>query len=284
MKNFLRIRKNFPGAVDRFVVCTESGRPMYTWRDLKEKKKGIANIIALNPDTQIEEELHKYPDVDVFSGDTNLEKLQQALLLWENESRRNSIVFGYIRVSTTTQAREGNSLQSQRDALTAAGAERIFEDVYTGTAVDRPQLQNLMRYLRPGDTIVVTKLDRIARSVSQGADLIEALIKRGIKVKILAMGDNALDDSPTGRLIRHIFLSFAEFERDLIVQRTQEGKAVARATNPDFKEGRPKKYSKVQRDHAMDLLQTHSYHQVSKMTGISVSTLTREHKKHLQSC
>jgi len=83
-----------------------------------------------------------------------------------------------------------------------------------------------------------------------------------------------IDSSPTGKLIRNIMLSFAEFERDLIMQRTLEGKIVARQ-NPDFRDGRPPKFSRAQINHALELLKTHSYKQVSAMTGISNTTLIR---------
>lgn len=76
-----------------------------------------------------------------------------------------------------------------------------------------------------------------------------------------------------------MLLSFAQFERDMIVQRTQEGKAVARATDPNFREGRPPKFDTEQLDHAMALLEDHSYAQVVKLTGISKSTLIRERKR-----
>lgn len=83
-----------------------------------------------------------------------------------------------------------------------------------------------------------------------------------------------IDNSPTGKLIRNIMLAFSEFERDMIIQRTQEGKAVARQ-NPNFRDGRPKKFSKIQIEHALELLQTYSYKQVAAMTGISRATLGR---------
>ena len=87
-----------------------------------------------------------------------------------------------------------------------------------------------------------------------------------------------IDSSPTGKLIRNIMLSFSEFERDMIIQRTQEGKAVARQ-NPNFRDGRPKKFSRAQINHALELLQTHSYKQVAAMTGISRATLGRAKAK-----
>ena len=83
--------------------------------------------------------------------------------------------------------------------------------------------------------MVVTKLDRIARSAMQGIELVQKLLDRGITVHVLNMG--LLDNTPTGKLIRNIMLAFAEFERDMIVERTQEGKAIAKL-NPEFREGR----------------------------------------------
>ena len=90
--------------------------------------------------------------------------------------------------------------------------------------------------LQAGDKLVVTKLDRIARSASQGIELVQTLLDKGITVHVLNMG--LLDNTPTGKLIRNIMLAFAEFERDMIIERTQEGKAIARR-QPDFREGRP---------------------------------------------
>ncbi|SPT64657.1 DNA-invertase hin [Aerococcus viridans] len=87
-----------------------------------------------------------------------------------------------------------------------------------------------------------------------------------------------IENTPTGRLIFTIFSAFADFERDLIVERTQEGKEIAR-NNPNFKDGRPIKYSKQQIQHALSLLNTYSYNQVQEMTGISKSTLWRYKKK-----
>lgn len=87
-----------------------------------------------------------------------------------------------------------------------------------------------------------------------------------------------IDSSPTGKLIRNIMSSFSEFERDMIIQRTQEGKAIARQ-NPNFRDGRPKKFSRTQINHALELLQTYSYKQVAAMTGISRATLGRAKAK-----
>lgn len=185
------------------------------------------------------------------------------------------MIYGYARVSTKGQAKDGNSLEVQEIALRSAGATEIYADAFTGTKSHRPELDKLMKLMQTGDTMVVTKLDRIARSATQGIELIQSLLDRGIIVHVLNMG--LMDNTPTGKLIRNIMLAFAEFERDMIVERTQEGKAIAKQ-NPDFREGRPKKYSKAQMNHAIELLRRYSYKQVEQMTGISKSTLMRARK------
>ena len=148
------------------------------------------------------------------------------------------MIYGYARVSTKGQARDGNSLEDQELKLREAGAVELFVDSYTGTKVDRPEFQRLLDRVNKGDVIVATKLDRISRSASQGIKLVDDLLERGVSIHILNMG--RMDNTPTGKLIRNIMLSFAEFERDMIVQRTQEGKSIAKQ-RPGWKEGRPKK-------------------------------------------
>ncbi|MBR4195442.1 MAG: recombinase family protein [Synergistaceae bacterium] len=182
------------------------------------------------------------------------------------------MVYGYARVSTMGQACEGNSMEAQVCALKLAGAVKIFKDVFSGKSEHRPQLDKLLKVIEGGDKLIITKLDRIARSLIQGVQLLETLGESGVIVEVLNMG--LIDDTPTGRLIRNIMLSFSEFEHDMIVQRTQEGKAIARQ-NADFKDGRPKKFSLVQLDHALELLETHSYKQVERITGISITTIYR---------
>lgn len=182
------------------------------------------------------------------------------------------MVYGYCRVSTQMQAKDGNSLEAQERALKENGAIEIYSDAFTGTKAHRPELDRLLEKLQDGDKLIITKLDRIARSASQGIDLIQSLLDRGIIVHVLNMG--LMDNTPTGKLIRNIMLAFAEFERDMIVERTQEGKAIAKRKT-DFKEGRPRLYGKKQIQHALGLLQDHSYRQVTEMTGISKSTLIR---------
>lgn len=188
------------------------------------------------------------------------------------------MIYGYARVSTKTQAKDGNSLEAQENALRAAGATEIYADAFTGTKSHRPELDKLLAVMQSNDTLKVTKLDRIARSATQGIELIQSLLDKGITVHVLNMG--MMDNTPTGKLVRNVMLAFAEFERDMIVERTSEGKAIAKQ-NPDFKEGRPPKYSRAQLNHAMELLEKYSYKQVGEMTGISKSTLNRERKKRI---
>lgn len=189
------------------------------------------------------------------------------------------MIYGYCRVSTKGQAKDGNSLEAQENSVKAAGAKKIFCDAFTGTKAHRPELDKLLTEIQPGDKLIVTKLDRIARSATQGTELIQNLLDKGISVHVLNMG--LLDDSPTGKLIRTILLAFAEFERDMIVERTQEGKAIAKQ-NPDFTEGRPKKFKKQQIIHALELLESNSYREVEQMTGISKSTLIRAKRNQLK--
>lgn len=179
--------------------------------------------------------------------------------------------YGYARVSTLHQ-----ELEAQLQALKKEGCDKIYSDKFTGTKTDRPEFSKLLQQLQEGDTLVVTKLDRFARTTADGINTIKNLFERGIKVHVLNMG--LVEDTPTGRLILNVMLAFAEFERDMIVERTQEGKAIAKQ-KLDFREGRPNKYSKKQLDHALKLLETNSYKQVEDMTGISKSTLIRAKKR-----
>ena len=186
------------------------------------------------------------------------------------------MIIGYARVSTKTQAKDGNGLEAQVEALRSAGASEIYKDAFTGTTTDRPAFDKLMTVIQPGDTLVVSKLDRIARSASEGSKMVQGMLDKGISVHVLNMGK--MDNSPTGKLICQIMFAFAEFERDMIVERTQEGRAIARR-NPNFHEGRPKKYTRKQIEHAIELLKDHSYSQVTELTGISKATLAREKSK-----
>lgn len=145
---------------------------------------------------------------------------------------------GYGRVSSTGQALYGTSLEEQRTKLLAAGVaeEDIYLDTYTGTKIHRPEFDRLVASLQPGDELVVCKLDRFARTAAEGATLVRELVDRGIRVNILNMG--VADNTPIGRLMVTVLLAFAEYERDMIVERTQAGKAARRDSDPEYREGR----------------------------------------------
>lgn len=131
------------------------------------------------------------------------------------------MIIGYARVSTKDQ-----NLDGQRDALTAAGAERIFADKVTGTARVRPELDRLLLELRAGDVVVVTKYDRLARSLKDLLEIVDVIQAQGAGFRSLA--EDIDTTSPAGRLVFHVFASIAQFERERIVERTKEGLAAAR--------------------------------------------------------
>lgn len=136
------------------------------------------------------------------------------------------MIYGYARVSTRKQAKDGNSLEDQEAKLRENGAGKVFRESYTGTKMDRPAFDELMETIKPGDTLMVTKLDRFARTTPEATQLIRDLTGRGIKVHVLNMG--VADNTPMGKLMVTILIAFAEFERDMIVERTSRGKDIAR--------------------------------------------------------
>lgn len=148
------------------------------------------------------------------------------------------MIYGYARVSTKGQAKDGNSLEVQEKLLRENGATVIYHDAFTGTKVDRPELNKLVGMLKDGDLLIVSKLDRLGRSLSQTSELITKLLERGVTINILNLG--VLSGSSVNTLMRNILLAFAQFERDMIVERTSEGKAIARERD-DYREGRPSK-------------------------------------------
>lgn len=187
------------------------------------------------------------------------------------KKRVKNMKYGYARVSTRHQDLEGQMRQLEEEHC-----DRIYFEKITGTKNDRPEFQKLLQEIQTGDTLVVTKLDRFARSTQNALNTIKFLFEKGVKINVLNLG--VIENTSTGRLIFTIFSAFADFERDLIVERTQEGKEIAKQ-RPGFREGRPKKFSQQQISLAMRLLEEHSYTEVEKMTGISKSTLTRYKKK-----
>lgn len=149
------------------------------------------------------------------------------------------MIIGYARVSTDDQ-----SLESQTDALSAAGAEKVFADKISGSRRTRPELDRMLEQLREGDVVTVTKYDRLARSLKDLLEIVEAIRERGAGFRSLA--EDIDTTTPAGRLVFHVFASIAQFERERISERTREGLASARKRGRIG--GRPPALTTAQKD------------------------------------
>ena len=149
------------------------------------------------------------------------------------------MILGYARISTSDQ-----KLDAQTDALHAAGAERIFSDQISGSVRHRPELDKLLEQLRDGDVIVVSKYDRLARSLRDLLEIVELIGARGAGFRSLA--EDIDTTTPAGRLIFHVFASIAQFERERISERTREGLEAARRRGRIG--GRPPALSEAQKE------------------------------------
>lgn len=186
------------------------------------------------------------------------------------------MIYGYCRVSTRGQV-DGHSLEQQKNEILEKYSNAIIhQEQYSGARTDRPIFNEVMEQLTKGDMLVVTKLDRLARNTIEGMQIIEQLFKRGVSVHVINVG--LLEDTTMGRFFLTTLLAVAEMERNIIIERTQAGKEIAKQ-DPNFKEGRPVTYKRKQVDHALKLLETHSYKQVEELTGMSKSTLIRAKRK-----
>lgn len=169
------------------------------------------------------------------------------------------------RPSTTAQAKDGTSLESQRQALAEAGASRVFAEAASGKKAHRPELDAMLNYLREGDTVLVCSLDRMGRTMADLVVLVNELRERGINFRSIREG---IDTSgAAGRMVFHIFASLAEFEHATILERTEKGR----------KGGRPRKYDAkkialVKRLHGAGGM---TPHEVADAVGVSVSTMYR---------
>ena len=176
------------------------------------------------------------------------------------------MLIGYARVSTDDQ-----NLDLQKDALARAGCEKILEDHQSGAKAVRPGLKSALEYTREGDTLVVWRLDRLSRSLKDLIEMVNQLEAQGVGLKSL---HESLDtSSSSGKLIFHIFGALAEFERNLIRERTQAGLQAARARGR--KGGRPKSLDADKRALAVQLYEErkHTVKQICEMMGISKPTL-----------
>lgn len=189
----------------------------------------------------------------------------------------NEIKVGYARVSTMEQ-----DLTAQREALVRLGVDeaRIFVDHgMTGTNRARPGLREALAAVRSGDTLVVTKLDRLARSLKDARDIADELTLKGV---VLSLGGSTYDPTdPIGRLLFNVLGMVAEFESDLIRMRTREGMAIARAKGR--LKGKQPKLTRTQRAHLYELLDGRSYTQteIAELFGVSRATIYREAQRRV---
>lgn len=185
---------------------------------------------------------------------------------WRYIFRMASI--GYARVSTREQNPDG-----QTDLLSAAGCERVFVEHASGVLAKRPVLEDALDYLRTGDTLVVTKLDRLGRSVRNLKEVAEGLQARGIGLKALSQGIDTT--TPGGRLFFHMLAAIAEFEHDLIVERTQDGLAAARARGRKGGGRFKMTATKARQARAMYDEKTYTVQQIAETFGVSRGTIYR---------
>jgi len=178
------------------------------------------------------------------------------------------MIFGYARVSTDDQ-----NLDAQTDALKAAGVERIFADKISGAGRKRPELDKLFDQLRQGDVVVVTKYDRLARSLRDLLDIVEAIEKRGAGFRSLA--EDIDTTTSAGRLIFHVFASIAQFERERISERTREGLEAARRRGRTG--GRPAALSAAQKTEVRRMRDEDgkSISEIAQLFRVSLSTVRR---------
>lgn len=186
------------------------------------------------------------------------------------------MIYGYARVSTKSQE-DNTSLNNQVKILKENNCSEIFKEVHSGATMDRPQFIKLEEKLVAGDTLIITKLDRFTRSTEKGISKIKELAEKGVKVNILNMGIVDLSNA-MGKMMFTVLCAFAEYEKDCIVERMREGKAIAKQS-PNYKEGRKRIHNEDKINHALELLESKTYKQVERITGISVATLVRAKRK-----
>ena len=247
-------------------------------------KKNLTTVAALNTDTDRNIKLNskKYKDIidSLKREDVDVSiKDDRVIIKTHLRPNKSNKIVGYCRVSTKGQL-EGNSIEEQsKSILERYPYAEIIEESYSA-AKDRDVFNRIIESLNNGDTLVVTKLDRFCRTTKEGLQYIDLLMDKGVKIHILNMG--LIEDTPMGRLIVTNLLAFAEFERAMIIERTQGGKAIAK-TKDGYKEGRPKAYTPEQLDNALSMLTINggnrSYKEVERLLGISKSTLIRENNK-----
>lgn len=175
---------------------------------------------------------------------------------------------GYTRISTVTQ-----TLDQQNDALAAAGVTKVFSDIMSGARDDRPGLADLMAYVRDGDTVVVWKLDRLGRNMLHILQTVKELTERGIT--LVSTSDGIDSSTPAGRMMIGVLGSLAEYERELIKERTALKRAASRTNGTKF--GRPRKVDDAEHIATAKRMKAdgHTGKDIAKYLGVSRATLYR---------
>ena len=184
--------------------------------------------------------------------------------------------FGYARVSGLSQ-----DLGQQKEQLVKNGVDEdnIYAEKFTGTTEQRPKWQKLNKQLRKDDEVVFTKVDRIGRSVKVAVDIVNDLLDKGVKVYIIQLNGYVNKQDAMGKMLFNFLTIMAEFEHDMIVDRLAQGKAYAKAHNPNYHEGRPKRRITNRYRKIYELSKEHSIKETAEISGVSESTVKRIRKQ-----
>lgn len=184
--------------------------------------------------------------------------------------------FGYARVSGLSQ-----DLAQQKEQLVKNGVDEdnIYAEKFTGITEQRPKWQELNKQLRKDDEVVFTKVDRIGRSVKVAVDIVNDLLDKGVKVYIIQLNGYVNKQDAMGKMLFNFLTIMAEFEHDMIVDRLAQGKAYAKAHNPNYHEGRPKRRITNRYRKIYELSKEHSIKETAEISGVSESTVKRIRKQ-----
>ena len=184
--------------------------------------------------------------------------------------------FGSARVSGLSQ-----DLAQQKEQLVKNGVDEdnIYAEKFTGTTEQRPKWQKLNKQLRKDDEVVFTKVDRIGRSVKVAVDIVNDLLDKGVKVYIIQLNGYVNKQDAMGKMLFNFLTIMAEFEHDMIVDRLAQGKAYAKAHNPNYHEGRPKRRITNRYRKIYELSKEHSIKETAEISGVSESTVKRIRKQ-----
>lgn len=254
------------GALKPLQDQRQGNQPTNVYQVLSQEK---LDELAANPSPVIvESETEEKPKIEKRPP----KKLKEGTVVPEQSA--TGTIYGYARVSTPAQ-----SLDEQVSELKKMGAQQIYSEKFTGTTVDRPEFQKLLNIVQSGDTLIVAKLDRLGRNVKEALEVMDKLQAKGVTLRIGNIGtfetNKNGDLTPMAKMMRTMMLAFAEYERDMIVERTQGGKAYAKAHDPHFREGRKPVISGERLEQMLDYYKTHTVKETTRAFDVSKATLMR---------